>query len=47
MPSEKFKGMGAVKAGEVWAEGISSEAGSNQGGSAPCPTMPTEFGTWE
>lgn len=38
---EIFRG-GAVKAGEVWAEEISSSRlrlGINQGGSTPCPTI--------
>lgn len=35
-----------VNAGKGWAEGITYEAESNQGGSAACPTMPTGFADW-
>lgn len=38
-----------VNAGEDWAEGISCELESNQGGAAACPACPLglETGTWE
>lgn len=44
LPLGKFEGVEAVNAEEGCAEGISGEAESKQGGSAPCPTMPAGFG---